>query len=52
MNTKLKWVNSHIERGLKAIEDKDFNDGIRLLRLGLIRSPGNLDGIVNIGTNL
>ena len=43
---KIEMGDRHIERGLKAIEDKNFNDGIRLLRLGLIRSPGNLDGLV------
>ena len=29
----------HIERGIAAIEDQKFLDGIRLLRLGLARSP-------------
>ena len=43
---KIEMGDRHIERGLEAIEDKNFNDGIRLLRLGLIRSPGNLDGLV------
>ena len=33
---KTAMGNRHIERGLKALEDKDFNEGIRLLRLGLI----------------
>ena len=42
---KIEMGDRHIERGLKAIEDKDFNDGIRLLKLGLIRSPGNLEGL-------
>lgn len=38
----------HIERGLSAIEDQKFLDGIRLLRLGLARSPGNLEGLVTL----
>ena len=43
---KIEMGNRHIERGLEAIKNSNYNDGIRLLRLGLIRSPGNLDGIV------
>ena len=44
---KTEMGNRHIERGLEAIENSNYKDGIRLLRLGLIRSPENLDGIVN-----
>ena len=40
--------NRHIERGLKAVEEENFGDGIRLLRLGLIRSPENLKGLVTL----
>ena len=43
---KIEMGDRHIERGLKAVEDKNFNDAIRLLRLGLARSPGNLDGLI------
>ena len=38
----------HIERGLEAIDNQNYNDGIRLLRLGLIRSPRNLEGLVKL----
>ena len=38
----------HIERGIAAVEDQKFLDGIRLLRLGLARSPGNLQGLVTL----
>ena len=38
----------HIERGIAAIEDQKFLDGIRLLRLGLARSPGHLQGLVTL----
>lgn len=40
--------NRHIERGLSAIENQSFVDGIRLLRLGLVRSPSNLEGLVTL----
>ena len=43
---KQEMGDRHVERGLKAIEANDYNNGIRLLRLGLARSPGNLDGVV------
>ena len=45
---KVKMGDRHIERGLQAVEESNFADGIRLLRLGLIRSPGNLEGIVKL----
>ena len=32
---KTEMGDRHIERGLEAVEDKNFNDGIRLLRLGI-----------------
>lgn len=38
----------HIERGLSAIENQKFLDGIRLLRLGLARSPSNLEGLITL----
>ena len=43
---KQEMGDRHVERGLQAIEANDYNNGIRLLRLGLARSPGNLDGVV------
>ena len=45
---KTEMGNRHIERGLEAVKQQNFNDGIRLLRLGLIRSPRNLDGLVTL----
>lgn len=36
--------NYHIQRGLLALEQKDYRDGFRLLRLGVARAPGNLEG--------
>lgn len=45
---KIEMGDRHIERGLEAITDNNFADGIRLLRLGLIRSPGNLEGLVKL----
>lgn len=43
---KIEMGDRHIEQGLEAIKETNFTDGIRLLRLGLIRSPGNLEGLV------
>ena len=45
---KIEMGNRHIERGLEAVSEKNYADGIRLLRLGLIRSPGNLEGVVKL----
>ncbi|MGB0374861.1 MAG: tetratricopeptide repeat protein [Opitutales bacterium] len=45
---KTEMGDRHIERGLEAIKEQNFTDGIRLLRLGLIRSPGNLEGLVTL----
>ena len=43
---KIEMGDRHIERGLDAIKENNYTDGIRLLRLGLVRSPGNLEGLV------
>ena len=45
---KIEMGDRHIERGLKALKEENYNDGIRLLRLGLIRSPGNLEGLATL----
>ena len=45
---KIDMGNRHIERGLEAMKDNRFMDGIRLLRLGLARSPNNLEGLVSL----
>jgi Tfp pilus assembly protein PilF len=34
----------HIEKGLDEMRDGNLRDGFRLLRLGVARSPGNLEG--------
>ena len=34
----------HIKKGLTEIENEQFSEGIHLLRLGLVRSPSNLEG--------
>lgn len=34
----------HIEKGLDEIRAGNYRDGFRLLRLGVARSPGNLEG--------
>ena len=45
---KIEMGDRHIERGLKAIDSENYQDGLRLLRLGLIRSPGNLEGLIKL----
>jgi len=34
----------HVEKGLSLIEAGEFRDAMRLMRLGVARSPGNLEG--------
>ncbi|PXA05686.1 hypothetical protein DDZ13_02095 [Coraliomargarita sinensis] len=34
----------HIEKGLNEMREGNYRDGFRLLRLGVARSPGNLEG--------
>ena len=34
----------HIEKGLSEMREGNYRDGFRLLRLGVARSPGNLQG--------
>lgn len=36
--------NFHIERGLEQMRAGNFRDALRLLRLGVIRAPDNLEG--------
>ncbi|MEC8649928.1 MAG: hypothetical protein VXX82_03260 [Verrucomicrobiota bacterium] len=35
----------HVKKGLELLDDKKYSDALRLLRLGVARSPGNLEGI-------
>ncbi|MGC6455420.1 MAG: tetratricopeptide repeat protein [Coraliomargaritaceae bacterium] len=41
---RVKMGDFHVEKGLAAIKDGGVRDGLRLLRLGVARSPGNLEG--------
>lgn len=34
----------HIKKGLEEVKQSNFRDALRLLRLGVTRSPGNLEG--------
>ena len=34
----------HIKKGLEELENEQFSEGIHFLRLGLVRSPSNLEG--------
>lgn len=34
----------HVEKGLKKMRAGNYRDGFRLLRIGVARSPGNLEG--------
>ncbi|MCH2035621.1 MAG: hypothetical protein MK120_01565 [Puniceicoccaceae bacterium] len=36
----------HVKKGLKLLGEKKYSDSLRLLRLGVARSPGNLEGIM------
>ncbi len=41
---RVKMGDFHVETGLEGIQAGNIRDGLRLLRLGVARSPGNLDG--------
>ena len=34
----------HVERGLARLEEGELRDGLQLLRVGVTRSPGNIEG--------
>ena len=36
----------HVKKGLRLLGEKKYSDSLRLLRLGVARSPGNLEGIM------
>ncbi|MFT4901330.1 MAG: hypothetical protein ACI81V_000600 [Lentimonas sp.] len=36
--------NYHIKSGIAAIEEQDYRNGFRLLRMGVVRAPSNLEG--------
>jgi Tfp pilus assembly protein PilF len=41
---RVEMGNYHIERGLTEIKEGNYRDALRLLRLGVSRSPANLEG--------
>jgi Tfp pilus assembly protein PilF len=41
---RMEMGNYHIERGLAAAKEGNYRDSLRLLRLGVSRSPANLEG--------
>jgi len=41
---RVEMGNYHVERGLEEIKEGNFRDALRLLRLGVSRSPANLEG--------
>jgi predicted Zn-dependent protease len=41
---RVEMGNYHIERGLAEAKEGNFRDALRLLRLGVSRSPANLEG--------
>ena len=41
---RVEMGNYHIEKGLEAINEGDYRDALRLLRLGVARAPDNLEG--------
>ena len=41
---RVEMGNYHIERGLAAVKEGNYRDSLRLLRLGVTRSPANLEG--------
>jgi len=41
---RVEMGNYHIEHGLAAVKEGNYRDALRLLRLGVSRSPANLEG--------
>ena len=41
---RVEMGNYHVDRGLAEIKEGNFRDALRLLRLGVTRSPANLEG--------
>ncbi|MFL2832566.1 MAG: tetratricopeptide repeat protein [Coraliomargaritaceae bacterium] len=41
---RVEMGNYHIERGLSEVKEGNYRDALRLLRLGVTRSPANLEG--------
>lgn len=45
---RVKMGNFQVDKGLEEIKLGNVRDGLRLLRLGVVRSPGNLKGRIAI----
>jgi len=41
---RVEMGNYHVKKGLAELEDENYRDAIRLLRLGVSRAPSNLEG--------
>ncbi|MFP4202817.1 MAG: tetratricopeptide repeat protein [Opitutales bacterium] len=41
--------NRHVEKGLEKLNEREFREGLRLLRLGVRRAPDNLEGRAVLG---
>lgn len=41
---RIEMGDYHVERGLEEVKAGNYRDALRLLRLGVARSPGNLEG--------
>ncbi|MCH2073592.1 MAG: hypothetical protein MK130_01835 [Puniceicoccaceae bacterium] len=41
---RVEMGNYHIERGLSEIKEGNYRDALRLIRIGVSRSPANLEG--------
>ena len=41
---RVEMGNYHIERGLSEIKEGNYRDALRLIRIGVARSPANLEG--------
>ncbi len=41
---RVEMGNYHVKKGLTALEEKNYRDAMRLLRLGVSRAPANLEG--------
>ncbi len=40
----IKMGNFHVEKGIQLLNEGEVRDGLRLIRLGVARAPGNLEG--------
>ena len=45
---RIEMGNFHVKQGLNALEKENYAEGIHLLKLGLARSPANLEGRITL----